>query len=164
MQTLQKELFTPFRNNIQFLQKEPCRPFRKNFSVPLEGTVQSLQKEPCRLFKKNFLLHLKRTFLVSLEGTLQTLQKEIFRIFRKNLRLSNFLDYFYQNTLFCMYYCKVQFITFSYTNNVNAILKIDCVFLFFITLAGLLLKLLLRTQEQPQHMNKICPRKDFDRI
>ena len=37
---------------------------------------------------------------------------------------------------------------FCHTNDVNAILKIT-VFLFFLTLAGLLLKTLLRIQEQP---------------
>ena len=135
--TLQKELFQSlqrercrlFKNNFlvslektfQFLQKELCRLFKKNFLVPLERTVQSLQKKPCRFLKNNFL--------VPLEGTIQTLQKEIFRPFRKNSGLLNFLDHLYKKTPFCMYYCKVWFITFCYTNNVNTILKIDSTFL-----------------------------------
>ena len=163
MQTLQKELFTPFRNNIQFIQKEPYRPYRKDFPVPLEGTVQSLQKEPCRPFKKNFLLPLERTFLVSLEGTLQTFRRNFLELLERTFVFQTIWTIF-TRIHFCMYCCKVQFITFSYTNNVNGILKIGCVFLFFLTLAGLLLKVLLRTQEQPQRINKICPRKDFDRI
>ena len=167
------------------LYQELFRPFKKNFLDPLEITFQSLQQETCRPFKKNFLLPLERMFqplqkepCVPLKRTFYSLYKELFRPFRKNLGLLNFWTIFTRKRLchslffiiiiiiiiisyFCMYYCKVQFITFCYTNNVNIILKIDFVFLFFLTLAGLLLKTFLSIQEQPQRMNKNCPRKDL---
>ena len=132
-----------FLSNFTILLLETFqRPFRRNFLAPLEGTFQ-------RPFRRNFLD-----------------QKEFFRLLRKNfldplrrnLGLLNFVGHFHKKThslfLIILYYCNVQFVTFCYINNVNTILKIDCVFLFFLILAGLLLKTLLRIQEQPQRMNQ----------
>ena len=135
------------------------RPFRGNFLVPLEGTFQILQKELFRPFRRNVLETLQKGFLRPckpfrtnffdlLEGNFQTLQKEpwSFKFFGPSSQEIVLCLFFIIISHFC-YINNVnailfQFITFYYINNVNAILKIDYVFLFFLTLAGLLLKTL----------------------
>ena len=195
-QSLSKELFRPFikklfgsfrRNLLDSLRRNFLVSLRRNLFVPLERTFWFLQmeifrpfkKEPFRPFKKksfrpfrrNLLDPLRTNFLGSFKPFRPSLEEKVYSIVSFFIIISiiiiiNISIISINIIIFFHYYC-ILIVVFS-LYNVNTILKLGFVFLFFLTLAGNFSKY-KSSYKQPQRMNKnskkqLLPQKMYFRI
>ena len=142
-----RNLLDPWRRN--FLD-----PSRRNLLDPwLRHFLDHLRRNLLNPWRRNFLDPLRRNLLDPLRWYLLDLWKRNFLdpCFEPSSPENAYaiVSFFIIISHFCARYCRIQFIIFCYISNVNTtlkILKIDCAFLFFLTLAGNFLK----TQERSE--------------